>query len=105
MHYFYVLANTQRGTLYFGVTQNLKKRLRSHNQGQNLYTKRYQTWKLIYYEAYRDKKDAYSREKSIKKYKSAYRTLKKNIANSIRTTLKVRGSGPSTARSAMRTKS
>ena len=54
------------GELYTGFTSDLKKRLQEHNQGLNFSTKRYMTWKVIYYEACIDKDDAIRREGYLK---------------------------------------
>lgn len=52
MFYVYVLRSTERGgCFYLGSTIDLKRRLQSHNQGENKATKGHQ-WGLVYYEAY-----------------------------------------------------
>jgi len=45
-------------------------------------TKGYQPWKLVYYEAYKNKKDATQREKKLKEHK-AKSDLKEQIENSL----------------------
>lgn len=62
MFYTYILESLKNGELYFGYTNNLVKRVKEHNQGLNISTKRYLPWKLIYYEACLDKQDAKRRE-------------------------------------------
>ena len=52
--------------LYFGYTNDLKKRIKEHNQKLNFSTKRYAPWKLIYYEACTNKRDAKRREVYLK---------------------------------------
>ncbi len=52
--------------MYTGFTADLKKRIKEHNQGLNLSTKRYMPWNLIYYEACIDQADAKRREKYLK---------------------------------------
>lgn len=49
-----------------GYTNDLRKRFREHNEGKSTYTKGRGPFELIYYEAYRNKKDAKSREKQLK---------------------------------------
>ncbi|OGG74016.1 hypothetical protein A3A40_01645 [Candidatus Kaiserbacteria bacterium RIFCSPLOWO2_01_FULL_54_20] len=66
MFYIYVLESLKNDSLYIGWTTDLKKRLQEHNQGLNLSTKRHKPWKLIYYEACLNKKDAARREKWLK---------------------------------------
>lgn len=52
--------------MYFGYTKNLKDRVAEHNAGQNISTKRYMPWKIIYYEACILESDAKRREKYLK---------------------------------------
>lgn len=78
MFYVYVLESMKNVSLYIGRTENLKKRLQEHNQGLNLSTKRYLPWKLIYYEACLNEKDAVRREKWLKST-HGYRMLKARI--------------------------
>jgi len=66
MFYTYILESEKNGELYVGFTEDLKKRVKEHNQGVNASTKRYIPWKLIYYEASLNKKDARRREKYLK---------------------------------------
>ena len=65
-HYVYVLQSIKNQNLYVGYTKDLKERLERHNQGFNVSTKPYRPWKLIHYEAYRDKDDTKRREKYLK---------------------------------------
>lgn len=70
MHYTYVLESLKNGTKYIGSTEDLKKRLVQHNSGVgSIYTKRNYPFKLIYYEAYLNKKDSIKAEKF---YKTGY---------------------------------
>ena len=83
MFYVYVLKSQKDGRLYIGVTQNLRQRLKKHNQRSNLSTKRRGPFVLVYYEAYRAKKDALIREKKLKKFKNSYKHLKNRIKYSL----------------------
>jgi putative endonuclease len=67
MFYNYVLQSVKGGNLYIGFTKDLKKRLKEHNQGLSKSTKPYRPWKLIYYEACLNDKDAKRREGYLKK--------------------------------------
>jgi putative endonuclease len=82
MFYFYVLEN-QDGQLYFGSTNELKRRLGEHVTGKSFATKG-SNWKLIYYEAYAAESDARAREQRIKSFGQACTQLKKRIINSRR---------------------
>ena len=66
MFYVYVLESEKDGSLYIGQTSNWKKRVKEHNQGKNKSTRPFRPYKLIYYEAFLDKKDAKAREKYLK---------------------------------------
>ena len=67
---------------YIGMTDNLKKRIKQHNNGESNFTKKYIPWILIYFEAYKNQKDAVLRERKLKKYGSALGGVKKRIVNS-----------------------
>ncbi|MFA4890361.1 MAG: GIY-YIG nuclease family protein [Candidatus Paceibacterota bacterium] len=67
MFYNYVLQSLKNGNLYIGYTTDLKRRLKEHNQGLSRSTKPYKPWKLIYYEACLNEKDAKRREGYLKK--------------------------------------
>lgn len=66
MFYNYIIENAKHDQLYTGFTNDLKRRLKEHNQGLNFSTKRYRPWKLIYYEACLDQADATRREGYLK---------------------------------------
>ncbi len=66
MFYNYVLQSKKNKSLYVGYTTDLRKRLKEHNQGLNRSTKPYRPWKLIYYEACLNEKDAKRRENYLK---------------------------------------
>ena len=65
--YIYILFNKRNGTLYTGVTSDLKKRVYEHkNKLTDGFTSKYDVDKLGYYEEYNDIKNAIEREKQIK---------------------------------------
>jgi putative endonuclease len=67
MFYVYCLQSEKdKEELYFGFTKDLKNRLKEHNSGDNISTKRYMPWKLIYYEACLGESDAHRRERYLK---------------------------------------
>ena len=80
MFYFYVLQNAL-GTLYYGSTNDLKRRLREHQDGKSFATKG-QDWELVYYEAYRNETDAREREQRVKRYGGTRKHLQERIARS-----------------------
>ena len=83
MYYVYLLKSLKTGEIYFGYTQNLKRRFEEHNQGRNLSTKHKFPWKLAYYESYASEKDAKLREKRLKYDGRGLSVLKKRISNSL----------------------
>ncbi len=65
--FIYILFNKRNGTLYTGVTSDLKKRIYEHkNKTIEGFTYKYDVNKLGYYEEYNDIKNAIEREKQIK---------------------------------------
>lgn len=82
MYYVYVIKSLQNNRLYIGYTEDLKSRLNQHNAGKNKSTK-FSKWALVYYEAYKSKKDATKREKRLKRDGRAKYHLKNRIKNSI----------------------
>ena len=64
--YVYVLQSFKDGLFYIGSTNDLKRRLREHQQGKNISTEKRLPLELIYFEAHRSKKDAERRENYFK---------------------------------------
>ncbi|HHN68174.1 MAG TPA: GIY-YIG nuclease family protein, partial [Thermopetrobacter sp.] len=65
----YILASKRNGTLYVGVTSNLRRRIEEHRQGFiEGFTKRYGVKRLVWVERHESIAAAIQREKSIKKY-------------------------------------
>ncbi|MDD5040033.1 MAG: GIY-YIG nuclease family protein [Patescibacteria group bacterium] len=81
MYYVYVLK-LNNGDLYIGYTENLNKRLVSHQSGRSQFTKPYRPVKLVCYEAYRSKEDATKREYHLKTGQQK-ELLKKRASKSI----------------------
>ena len=66
MYYVYILQSLKDGKWYIGFTQDLKKRVKLHQQGKVFATKGRLPVKLIFYEAFLEKEDAFRREKYLK---------------------------------------
>lgn len=64
--YVYVLQSKVSDTFYIGYTDNLIRRVKEHNLGLNKSTKLQVPWRLINYEAYRNRNDAKRRERYLK---------------------------------------
>ncbi|RJQ27818.1 GIY-YIG nuclease family protein [Candidatus Parcubacteria bacterium] len=58
MHYVYILKSSKSTTLYYGYTADLKKRIKEHNDGKSSYTKPLIPWKLVWYCAFPNEKQA-----------------------------------------------
>ena len=68
MNYTYILECSD-GTFYVGWTNNLKKRIKTHNQGKGArYTRGRTPVNLVYWEEYDSRSDAQKREITIKNY-------------------------------------
>ena len=66
MYYVYILKSIKDKKLYVGCTKDLKKRINMHNSRQVFSTKFRRPFEIIYYEAYKNKEDAFEREKFLK---------------------------------------
>ncbi len=66
MFYVYVLQSQKDGKWYTGATNDLKKRLKEHNEGRVLATKDRRPLELIYYETSINQQDGFAREKYLK---------------------------------------
>jgi putative endonuclease len=75
MYYVYVVKNRKTEALYVGYTEDLERRLQEHKHKKP---------KLIYYEAYRDQRDAQNREKKLKQYGQTGRWLKQRLLYSLK---------------------
>jgi len=80
-YYVYVLRSLKKNFLYVGFTKDLKKRLKEHNNKEELSTKYYAPFELIHYEGYRNIKDAKRREEYFKttKGKTTLRAMLKEF--------------------------
>lgn len=66
----YLLANKSYGTLYLGVTSNLKQRIWQHKEKVvDEFTSQYGVDKLVWFELHDSMESAISREKNIKNWK------------------------------------
>ena len=74
--YIYVLKSLKgRPITYVGYTNNLKNRLKLHNNGKGAKFTRGRKWKLIYKEKFKTKRMAMSREYFIKKNRAYRKSL------------------------------
>jgi len=68
--YVYIIASKRDGTLYIGVTSDLKRRIYEHkNKLVEGFSKRYNVSLLVYFEIYDNIRLAILREKRLKAWK------------------------------------
>ena len=69
MYYTYILASGKHGTLYIGVTNNIRQRLELHRSGHGSeFAKRYEVHRLVHLEEHPTAEDAIHREKRLKRW-------------------------------------
>ena len=68
-YYVYILASRRYGTLYIGITNDLRTRLEQHRLGFGSdFVRKYRVHRLVYVETYENALDAIRREKQLKKW-------------------------------------
>ncbi len=73
-YYVYILASEKNGTLYIGVTSDLKKRIWQHkNKVIEGFTGKYNVDKLVWFTETSDVKSAILREKQMKRWNRAWK--------------------------------
>lgn len=58
MYYVYILRSSKSNILYYGYTEDLKKRFNEHNSSKSKFTKGHVPWKLVFYCAFLEKHKA-----------------------------------------------
>jgi len=66
MWYVYILQSKKDNYLYVGLTNDLRQRLKMHNEGKVYSTRLRRPFEPIYYEAHHNKNDAAKREQFLK---------------------------------------
>ncbi len=67
MYYVYLLRSLSTpDQRYVGFTKDLKKRLRSHNEGASIHTAKYGPWELLTYLGFKDEGRARAFEHYLK---------------------------------------
>lgn len=73
-YYVYILASQRNGTLYTGVTNDVRRRTWEHKQGLvKGFTKEYVVHILVYFEQHEDIEQAILREKKIKRWRRKWK--------------------------------
>ena len=70
MFYFYILYSKILDRFYIGHCQDLQQRLERHLSNHKGFTGKVDDWKIVYFEEFNLKTDAYARERQVKKWKS-----------------------------------
>jgi putative endonuclease len=64
--YVYAIRSLSRNYIYVGMTNNIERRIKEHNQGENKSTKAYKPFVLIYSDVQPDGISARTKEKFLK---------------------------------------
>ena len=77
-HFVYLIGcyKNNKLTSYVGYTNNLEKRISLHNQGKGAKFTKGRKWKMMYYEKYKTKREALSREIYLKKNRKLRNLIK-----------------------------
>ena len=68
--YIYIMASTNRETIYIGMTNSLLARIQQHRRQEGHgFSARYHTLRLVYYEVFHDVRDAIARETQLKRWR------------------------------------
>ncbi len=62
----YAIRSEVRNYIYVGMTNNIERRLKEHNNGENRSTKAYKPFVLIYTETFQTRVEAREKEKYLK---------------------------------------
>ncbi|MFH0883054.1 MAG: GIY-YIG nuclease family protein [bacterium] len=74
LYYVYILASGRNGTLYIGVTNNLRRRIEEHrSENPKAFTSRYKVNQLVHVETFNNVRLALQREKRLKKWKRSWK--------------------------------
>tara|TARA_B100001741_G_C16174205_1_gene423780 strand:- start:292 stop:570 length:279 start_codon:yes stop_codon:yes gene_type:complete len=81
MHYVYLIISINKGKTvsYVGYTNNIKKRVKLHNNSKGAKFTRGRIWKLIYYKKYTSKNIALKEEYKLKKNYRLRNKIKKHF--------------------------
>jgi len=75
MYFTYLIRNIKSDDIYIGYTNDLERRMKEHKDKNP---------ELVYYEAYKHRKDAQERERKLKQRGQSVRWLKHRLKNSLK---------------------
>jgi putative endonuclease len=68
--YVYILASRHHGTLYIGITNDIRTRIEQHRAGRGAeFVKKYRVFRLVHVEVFATPQEAIAREKQLKFWK------------------------------------
>ncbi len=74
MYYVYIVASKRYGTLYIGMTNDLKRRVHQHKEKMiDGFTQDYDVNTLVWYESTENVESALKREKQLKAWKRQWK--------------------------------
>ena len=79
-YWIYILKSINYEKTYVGLTNNLQRRLKEHNNGKSNYTNKFKPWRIIYTEEAENLTNARAREKYFKSA-SGRKKIKKILDN------------------------
>jgi putative endonuclease len=82
MFYVYILKSKKDNKSYIGSTNDLRSRMKLHNDGKVPSTKLRRPLTLIYYEAYLAEGDARRREQKLKNFGQGITNIYKRLSDS-----------------------
>ena len=75
IYFVYMLASRKYGTVYIGITNDLRHRVEQHRLGvASKFTAKYAVFNLVWYEVHHDINAAIQRETSMKRWRRAWKT-------------------------------
>ena len=73
-YFVYIITNWNSSVMYIGVTNDLKRRIYEHKNGDiDGFTKKYNVSKLVFFEHFTNIEYAIKREKQLKKWKRQWK--------------------------------
>ena len=74
MPWVYIMASRPRGTLYIGLTEDIRRRAREHRGSRgSVFTRKYAVKSLVWFEEISDSKAAVQRERTMKEWPRAWK--------------------------------
>lgn len=68
-YFVYMLGSRRHGTLYIGITNNLRRRMDEHKLGLgSQFVKKYRVLRLVHVDTFENPESAIMREKALKKW-------------------------------------